>query len=215
MSFSYASAAASSSYRSNSKQSSFALQVQELSDPPPESLTLTAALQLLEPLNTNVEVYLMSRSYIQNWIIWAYHQKVGKVESPRVEAALRLAADRLGLAEPALDMEYTDPGPIDSSLLSMEGHPLLLRPNVEVVDGLSLDEGNSFVPESFRRVKSLPTEYKKESKEEIPEEEETLDERDGKILCCAVSERFYEVCRGKKVWTMSIVPEFPVVLPLS
>ena len=210
MPISYASAASGTSsglnhnhsrpHKNNTKQSSFALQVQELSEPPPESLTLTAALQLLEPLDTNVDVYLMSRSYVQNWIIWAYHQKVGKVESPRVEAALRLAADRLGLSEPALDMPFCDPGPIDSSLLSMEGYPLLLTPNVEVVDGLSAEDGADFVPEALRRVKSLPIESKKESKEAeedvLSEVEETLDEKDDKILCCAVSERFYEVGSG-------------------
>lgn len=138
----------------------------------------------------------MTRSYVQNWLIWAYHQKISKGEAGRVEAAVRLAADKLGLTPPSLDMEHTDPGPIDSSILSMEGHPLLLRPNVEVVDGTveatsaSLEAADS----PLRRVKSLPVELKRETKEDEPTTH-SFDEKNGHPECCAVPERFYEVCR--------------------
>jgi hypothetical protein len=171
-------------------------QLEELSRPPPTSMTLTATLQLLAPLDTKTDCFLMTRSYVQNWLIWAYHQKISKVEAGRVEAAVRLAADKLGLTPPSLDMEHTDPGPIDSSILSLEGRPLLLRPNAVVVDGTveatpaALEQGDS----SLRRVKSLPVQLKQEIKEDDPTTY-NFDEKDGHLECCAVPERFYEVCR--------------------
>jgi hypothetical protein len=171
-------------------------QLEELSRPPPTSMTLTATLQLLAPLDTKTDIFLMTRSYVQNWLIWAYHQKIQKGEAGRVEAAVRLAADKLGLTPPSLDMEHTDPGPVDSSILSLEGHPLLLRPNVVVVDGTV--EATSAAWEAadspLRRVKSLPVELKRETKEDDPNTY-SFDENDGHPKCCAVPEQFYEVCR--------------------
>lgn len=176
----------------SSAKSSIISQIQELSQPPPESLTLTAVLQLLEPLEeTQPDVFLMTRSYVQNWLIWAYHQKVNKTESARVEEGIRLATERLGLATPRINMKYENPGPINSSILSMEGHQLLLRPNVTVRDGLG--ESQLPVPASLRRVKSLPEEVVKETPEGDSPEYDSLDFEGNQIVCCAVPNQFYEV----------------------
>jgi hypothetical protein len=192
--------------------SSLMEQIRELSTPAPTSMTLTAALQLLEPLDINRDVFLMTRSYLHNWLIWAYHQKVSKLEASRVQAAVRLAATRLGLTPPRMDMEYTDPGPIDCTLLSLEGHPLLLRPNVEVVDIDSerkkQQEGWMKIPESLRRVKSLPTAPpNNEAEEATTPMDEDLDEKDGHVLCSAAPARFYEVRRiTKQIWQCNTLP---------
>lgn len=168
------------------QQAHFDAQVIELSTPTPQSLTLVAALQLLDPFDTTADVFLMTRSYLQNWLIWAYHQQISKSETARVDAALRLAADRFGLVAPQDQNNYhvegdpyADPGPIDASFLSLsEGdcNDLLLSPNVVVKDGTGSgsmsNSGNGVVgstsllhqyqldkefPELLRRVKSLPT----------------------------------------------------------
>jgi hypothetical protein len=206
--------------------SDFDAQVQELAQPPPESFTLVATLQLLDPLDTKTTVFLMTRSYLQNWLIWAYHQQVSKNETSRVVAALNLAAERYGLTSPqeALQhhLDYADPGPIDSGFLSMEGHDLLLSPNVVVKDGTVLKQStqphqdtlDAEFPELLRRVKSLPIEQPKEDKnqsdlEDMPIDEPTkgestvatieedpmdsLDLEGDTVLCCAVPARFYEV----------------------
>jgi hypothetical protein len=167
-------------------------QIEELSSPPPRSLTLTAVLQLLEPLDeTQPDVFLMTRSYVHNWLIWAYHEKVNKTESARVEEAIRLAAERLGLKAPSMNMKYDNPGPIDATILSMEGHQLLLRPNVSVKDGVS--ESEIHVPASLRRVTSLPEEVDKQDPVGYSAEYESLDFERNQILCCAVPNQFYEV----------------------
>jgi hypothetical protein len=152
--------------------SGFDAQVQELSSPPPQSFTLVATLQLLDPFDTRTDVFLMTRSYLQNWLIWAYHQQVSKNETSRVDAALRLAAERYGLKAPqTVDIDefaYADPGPIDVCMLSIEGHDLLLRPNVVIKEGEphtrttistqpDQDRLDHEFPELLRRVKSLPT----------------------------------------------------------
>jgi hypothetical protein len=185
---------ASSTYPNTSGRDS---QLEELSRPHPTSMTLTATLQLLAPLDTKTDGFLMTRSYVQNWLIWAYHQKISKVEAGRVEAAVRLAADKLGLTPPSLDMKHTDPGPIDSSILSLQGHPLLLRPNVVLVDGTveaTRAAWEAVEDSPLRRVKSLPVELKRETKEDDPATH-SFDEKEGMPECCAVPERFYEVCR--------------------
>jgi hypothetical protein len=168
----------------NLKKTSMESQIAELSQPAPQSMTLIATLQLLVPLDTKSDVFLLTRSYLQNWLVWAYHQKVSKTEASRVEAAVRLAAERMGLAIPHLNMNHTNPGPIDSSLLSMEGHPLLLRPNVEIND----PSRQRNIPYSIPHVKSLPD---KEPHWCGPSE--NLDIKDDKFLCCAVPVSFYEV----------------------
>ena len=169
-------------------------QIRELSTPQPVSMTLNAALQLLEPISVQRDVFLMTRSYLQNWLVWAYHQKVSKVEAARVEAAVRLAANHLGLTPPSTEMDYSDPGPIDASMLAMEGHPLLLRPNVEVVYGKATkDEAEDRIPEELRRVKSLPVNTSKDDNDERDPAVDDLDAKDDRILCCAVTDKFYEV----------------------
>ena len=150
--------------------SDFDIQVQELSEPTPESFTLTATLQLLDPFDTKTSVYLLTRSYLQNWLLWAYHQTVSKSETSRVDAALKLAAERYGLTNPQdaiqqYHMDYLDPGPIDVGFLALEGHDLLLSPNVVVKEGQlhkqstqpHQDKLESEFPALLRRVKSLPT----------------------------------------------------------
>ena len=173
----------------------FASIVEELSKPPPQSFILTAILQLLEPFEeTQPDVYLMTRSYIQNWLIWAYHQKVSIKETSRLEEGCRLAAERLGLMMPFRDVPYDDPGPIDSSILAMEGHDLLLRPNVKVRDGIT-GSGTAHVPATLRRAKSLSDEGEKKSEDDDNAEHDTLDMEGSNLLCCAVPQQFYEVRR--------------------
>jgi hypothetical protein len=206
----------------------FDLQVQELSSPPPESFTLVATLQLLDPVDTRATVFLITRSYLQNWLSWAYHQQVSKNESARVVAALKLAAERYGLTAPQEvlqhQLDFLDPGPMDVGFLSLEGHDLLLRPNVIVKEGnvikqsthLHQDKLDAEFPELLRRVKSLPMEEdKKYSGTNVGDvvmdvddrtkggstvathDDDLLDSLDMEgenILCCAVPSRFYEVC---------------------
>jgi ubiquitin carboxyl-terminal hydrolase 8 len=200
----------------------FDAQVQELSSPPPESFTLVATLQLLDPLDTKTSVFLMTRSYLQNWLIWAYHQQVSKSETSRVDAALKLAAERYGLTAPqeALQhqLDYADPGPMDAGFLSLEGHDLLLSPNVIVKEGGVIkqstqphqDKLDAEFPELLRRVKSLPMDEDKKQTDSAAimddptkggstvathEDDplEIMDVEGDNILCCAVPARFYEV----------------------
>jgi len=127
--------------------------IRKLANPPPTSFTLTAALQLLQPKAPRQTAYLMDKPYLQNWLQWAYDQHAAVVvegdnnnnnngtadESSRVKAALRLAAVQEGLAPPNPnfsphgDYGGDDPGPIDATALSVEGHPLLLSPHVRVL----------------------------------------------------------------------------------
>jgi hypothetical protein len=142
-------------YRSDTT-AAFDAQVQELSEPSPESFSLAATLQLLDPFetstrttsnsnhndddeddddeggmrrasNNNDMVYLMTPSYLQNWLYWAFHQNVKKGESNRLVEALKLAAKRYGLTPPqdatAQQLEdYVDPGPIDATFLSLNNN---------------------------------------------------------------------------------------------
>jgi hypothetical protein len=185
------------------KTSTFDSQVQELSHPHPQSMTLMATLQLLEPLETQ-DVFLMTRSYLQNWLIWASHQKVQKTETARVEAAVWLAADRMGFTVPpqqtSIKRNYSEPGPINASKLSIEGHPMLLRPNVKIVkDGIDHHHSNvdTEFPALIRRVKSLPDAESPENKIKSDDsdslEQDSLDVEGNPLLCCAVPQTFYEV----------------------
>lgn len=172
--------------------SSIMSQIEEFSDPPPQSFSLVATINLLEPLEeTQPDVFLMTRSYVQNWLVWAFHQKVNKTETVRVEEATKLAARRLGLTTPRIGMAYQDPGPIDASMLAAEGDPLLLRPNVTVKDGLA--ESHLSVPSALRRVKSLPDESEKKSEIGDSPQYDSLDFDKDHFLCCAVPCQFYEV----------------------
>ncbi len=218
----------------------FDAQVQELSIPPPESFSLAATLQLLDPFETTnnnnnnskdddagdthtytSRVYLMTPSYLQNWLYWAFHQNVKKGESNRLVEALKLAAKRYGLTPPQnaspQDLEdYADPGPIDATFLSLnEGNDLLLSPNVIVKEGeFDLVASNNKTamdqefPELLRRVKSLPTTSSSTDRRTssdrttktidnegmtIRHPSNSMDVEGDKILCCAVPSRFYEV----------------------
>lgn len=176
-------------------------QIKELSEPPPQSFSLVAAIKLLEPLEeTQTDVFLMTKSYVQNWLIWAFHQKVNKIETVRVEEATKLAAKRMGLAIPRHGMAYHDPGPIDSSTLAMAGHPLLLRPNVTVKDA---QPESLSLPSALRRVKSLPDESEKKSEIGDSPHYDSTDFIGDQFLCCAVPCAYYEVgCfhMGREPW---------------
>eukprot|EP00934_Nitzschia_sp_Nitz4_P002136 Nitzschia sp. Nitz4//scaffold46_size129759//49937//53329//NITZ4_003499-RA/size129759-snap-gene-0.24-mRNA-1//-1//CDS//3329552589//2136//frame0 len=178
-----------------SGRQSYATQVAELANPIPQSLILGQVLMLLEPLeDTQSDVFLMTRSYLQNWLIWAFHERVLKTEKNRLTEGLRLAASRHGLTPPQPNMYHTDPGPIDASILSVEGHPLLLRPNVIVKDEFS--DAKRRVPEALQRVKSYPDES--ERKLEPIQDAADMDslDMDGEHwLCCAVPLQFYESLR--------------------
>jgi len=207
----------------NLQTTAFDAQVQELSIPPPESFSLAATLQLLDPFETTSSeddagdtsrVYLMTPSYLQNWLYWAFHQNVKKGESNRLVEALKLAAKRYGLTPPQdaspQDLEdYADPGPIDATFLSLnEGNDLLLSHNVVVKEG-EFDFSNKTAmdqefPELLRRVKSLPmaSTQKRSYSTTIDNDEgmilhpsNSMDVEGDKILCCAVPSRFYETLR--------------------
>jgi hypothetical protein len=174
-------------------------QVKELSLPPPQSLTLTAALHLLAPVQEHSDVYLMRRSYMQNWLIWAHNENVPKAETQRVQTALRLAADRLGLQPPTYRSKYNDPGPVNNSSLSSEGFPLLLNPNVILRDGTSDKISTSkTVDDLIPRVQSLPnaSDPLNASKDEGQETQDNFDVEGDNIICCAVPAKFYEVRHG-------------------
>lgn len=186
---SYASAVANAiahtSSWGNSGKPSHESQVKELSSPPPTSMILTATLQLLAPLEAHSDVYLMTRSYMQNWLIWAYNENVPKPETHRVQTAVRLAADRLGLTPPDSRSKYNDPGPLNNSSLSIEGSPLLLKPNVVVRDAMTDKAIDDLLP----RVRSLPI----SSGDSDQELDNNIDYEGNTIVCCAVPAKFYEV----------------------
>lgn len=146
-------------------------------------MTLVAALLLLEP-PTSSSVYLMSCAYLQNWLRWAFNQPVVPGEMDRVKQALQAAAD-VHQMDLIVD-EYTDPGPIDNRDLSMPGHALLLRPQVQVGQlqlpplsmGITRQRNNSIISGSTTTTNGHGN----------PAEEE-----DVKISCSVVPERFYEV----------------------
>jgi hypothetical protein len=157
-------------------------------------MTLTAVLHLLAPLDGHSDVYLMTRSYLQNWLIWAYNENVPKTETQRVQTAVRLAADQLGLTPPSFRSKYNDPGPVNNMSLSMEGSPLLLSPNVSVRDGT---KNKITVDELLPRVRSLPNPSapKNNLRDHYQNIDKSIDVEGNQILCCAVPEKFYEVGR--------------------
>ena len=105
------------------------------------------------------QVFLIPKDYLQNWLVWAYHQPVPKGELRRQQLALRMAAESYKLVVPKLDAKYEDPGPIDSSSLSDPTYPLLLRERVVIWDGQKPKDGESAccaVPERYYEVSLVP-----------------------------------------------------------
>lgn len=175
-----------------------------LSQPLPSSFTLVAALQLLQPLVVGQTVYLLPPSYLQNWLTWAFHQRVLEEEEDRVKEALRLAALNFGLIPPVDRASYTDPSPLDvATALSVEGHPLVLDPTVRLKNK-SADDGNN------NSLKFGPTRQLSMDKLTIRDEPMTMN-GDGNHTttissnnstgannkeCLAVPEDFYETLRS-------------------
>jgi ubiquitin carboxyl-terminal hydrolase 8 len=163
--------------------------VRQLMDPPPTSMTLMAAVQLLQGSSAG-SVFLMEIAYVQNWFVWALHQPVPSFEKSRASEALRLAALELGLIPPAPTMEYHDPGPIDSTALSVEGHPLLLSPLAEVrrPNGAPVSSVNAKLASmTLQRVRSFTDITNSGSNYSL-----TMDP----VGCLAVPEVFYETLRA-------------------
>ena len=160
-------------------------------------MVLVASLQLLTaPLVPPHKVYLMTHHYLQNWLNWAFHQPISsRGEQDRLSEVLRLAAIRHSLACPTRDTTYADPGPINANDLSMQGHPLLLRPDAAVLVQPAAPAASKPVdddlmtPAALRRARSLPSTRgyldaaKSGANGEGPSE----------FRCCAVPELFYEV----------------------
>lgn len=117
--------------------------------PPPQPTTWVgvAALQLAPPEAQQQQsqissthqhhspvVYLLTVQYLRKWLQWAYQLDASARDQ------LRKSAVALGLAPPTdnndNDKEDDDdddtPGPIDSTVLSVEGHPLVLSPLVKL-----------------------------------------------------------------------------------
>ena len=169
---SYATAAATTDMNGPQQRLSF---MSDLYMPQPTSMTLVAALLLLEPPTKSV--YLMSKPCLQNWLRWAYHQPVAPGEMDRVKQALKLAANAHQLDITVV--EYTDPSPVDNGDLSVPGYPLLLRPEIDEVQA----------PENMQPLLQKAKSFKGDTKGHgHPAEAEN-----GKISCCVVPERFYEV----------------------
>jgi hypothetical protein len=152
----------------------------DLFSPPTETFTLLAALFLLEqPKNS---VFLVPRTYLENWVQWAWAQRIPPQETDRLRNALKLVAEahEFDLS----NTDYHDPGPIDNRELSIPGHPLLLRPDVQVGEPQS-----AFLPTALKRVLSLNA---------VSNQPGNLAEQNGesnKVRCCVVQERFYEVSK--------------------
>lgn len=113
---------------------------EDLFKPPPTSLTLAAALSLLDsPLVAKTmeqHVFLITKDYLQNYLYWAYNQPVPQDEVPRLQKALRQAAHFHRLKPPSINTtDYRDPGPIWNKELSDQNDPLLLREGVAVTCG--------------------------------------------------------------------------------
>lgn len=170
-------------------------------------------------------VYLLTRPYLQNWICWAYHQPVPAAEQERVKRALRLASKDLELKSPedftvSSILPYQDPGPIDTSPLSLLGHLLLLRPNVIVgerkggakEDSSSQQSSSSSamldVPvrmeraQSFNGVQPTPLAASPQINGAIHSSIQNISSSsspsrtDEQMGCCTVSEGFYELLRS-------------------
>ena len=107
-----------------------------LRTPPPTSLFLTAAIEWLA--SNSDHVFLLPKEYIRNWFQWALNQRVPENEITRTKEALRIVAMKAGVS--LEDMNYHNPGPLDASDLSLEGHPLVLKPTVTREDCIAVPE---------------------------------------------------------------------------
>lgn len=109
-----------------------------------------------------------------------------------------MAASIHKLTPPSESSTYHEPGPIDSTPLSVLGHPLLLRPYVIVE---RTENGDSLAPSDIAG--GIPM-GKSHSFSNLPPAAAEKDNGDGvtkpptpedggQVRCCAVPERFYEV----------------------
>ena len=167
--------------------------IRHLLQPPPTSFTLVASIHLLQPRAIGQTVYLMDKEYLENWLCWALHQQVVASEESRVREAVRLAAQSLGLAPPYEGNKCKEPGPIDSTRLSMEGHPLLLSPFVRIHKDLWQP-----ATRGLPRVRSAPSnEWSKSNGHGLGSpDDSTVIVTEDHIECIAVVEAFYETLRA-------------------
>ncbi|CAB9517045.1 Ubiquitin carboxyl-terminal hydrolase [Seminavis robusta] len=182
--------------------------LRHLTEPAPSSMVLTASLQLLTgPLVPPHNVYLMTPQYLQNWLNWAYCQAVGPGEKERTKEVLRLAALRHSLAPPNQDSQYANPGPINANELSMQGHPLLLRPDASVLVQPSsgtasvANAADDYTPSALRRATSLPSHKKTGGYLDAVLSASNNhaingDNGNSEYRSCAVPEVFYETLRA-------------------
>ena len=157
-------------------------------------------------------VYLLPRSWMINWLIWANHQSCTVEELPHkqplfIELCELLQLDHEVILNP--DTLYTDPGPIDATSLSLMGHPLLLKPNIVF--------GKGTVPDMMQRQQNRGRSKTKQEEPKIRRSSSlsglskialeapktttaaaTNDRsfKNNSIGCCAVSESFYEYIKS-------------------
>lgn len=198
---SYASAAASSSKNKNGAKMNGAATsptqsaLERLREPPPTSLTLVAALQLLQPLTVGQTVYLFPPLYLENWLSWAFHQLAPEDEEARIKEALRLAAVQYGLVPPMQGATYKDPSPMDfATSLAVEGHPLVLDPTVRLKAKSKVNEPlrGAIRQLSFDKltIRDEPPLMNGDSKHVKSKQKQQTKE------CLAVPEAFYETLRS-------------------
>lgn len=174
----------------------------QLATPPAKSMTLAATLHLLSsPLlafnhhgnnHSNHNglittattatskrrefVYLMTKSYLQNWLAWAAHQTVPTEETERLEQAIRMALDAYKFSLLSSKVGYENPGPINATDLSeSREHPRRLRTDVVVQHPSQLVHVDD-------KIKTIPA---------PPGASSTSPS--SSMTCCAVPESFYEV----------------------
>jgi hypothetical protein len=160
-----------------------------------ESFPLRAIGLLLADVVEGDTVYLLDHNYVMNWLIWCLHQNVKKQkgdEDKRLEQCVRRAAQHLRITPcPEKGMKYNDPGCIDSSNLSVEGHPLLLdervRVHQETAETISntATNGKTFSKQHSQMKHTMETSHS--------------DTESSHVLvkyCVAIPEAFYELLRS-------------------
>lgn len=161
--------------------------------PPPTFFPLTAALLALQEQAVGETVFLIDVNWLSNWFIWAFHCPAPEGEGQRVREALRHAAMRFGLVPPSEQMISTVPGPINSSSLSVVGHPLLLSPSVEVMRPHQSDSVRQTMARAVSDSALATIPPKSHGKRD---EAPTSNGNIPKIYCLAVPEAFYEALRS-------------------